>query len=91
MQRSKKKDQRRGSLHSDMVVGRKRAKPIRCHFGLGERTPRGTADLADEARRLSVRLGDPEWLPPTPVAGGLEPNTPLPPLRKAMLGFEIVI
>ncbi len=46
----------------------------RFQFGLAERTPRGTADLADEARRLAVRLADEELALPAPAIAGLEPD-----------------
>ena len=47
---------------------------VRFQFGLGERTPRGTADVADEGRRLAACLGDPELALPAPPAAGLTPD-----------------
>ncbi len=72
--------QTRTELHGEVVKVRKAlvdlygSKPVRRQFGLAERTPRGTADLADEARRLAVRLADPELVLPAPRASGLKPD-----------------
>ncbi len=69
----------KAKLHDEVVKVRKTlvdlygSARVRFQFGLAERTPRGTADLADEARRLAVRLADPELSLPEPAAG-LEPD-----------------
>lgn len=67
-------------LHGEVVKVRKAlvelygSAHVRFRFGLAERTPRGTADLADEARRLAVRLADEKLVLPEPLAAGLRPE-----------------
>ncbi len=69
----------RAELHGEVVRVRKAlvdlygSARVRLRFGLGERTPRGTADLAEEGRRLAAFLADEELALPAPVAG-LEPD-----------------
>ena len=70
----------KAELHGEVVKVRKTlvdlygSKHVRFQFGLGERTPRGTAGLADEARRLAARLAHPELVLPEPQAAGLTPD-----------------
>ena len=70
----------KAELHGEMVKVRKAlvdlygSSVVRFQFGLAERTPRGTADLADEAWRLAARLDDPELVLPEPLAPGLVPD-----------------
>ncbi len=65
--------QTKAELHDEVVKVRKTlvelygSAHVRFRFGLAERTPRGTADLADEARRLAVRLDDPDLALPEPL------------------------
>ena len=72
--------QTKAKLHDEVVKVRKAlvdlygSAHVRLRFGLAERTPRGTADLSDEARRLVVRLGDPELVLPEPLIAGLAPD-----------------
>ena len=70
----------KAELHDEVVKVRKAlvdlygSARVRFQFGLAERTPRGTADLADEARRLAARLGHPELVLPEPSAADLVPD-----------------
>ncbi len=70
----------KAELHAEVVKVRKTlvelygSAHVRFRFGLAERTPRGTADLADEARRLAVRLDDPDLVLPEPRLAGLTPD-----------------
>ncbi len=72
--------QTKAELHGEMVKVRKTlvdlygSAHVRFRFGLAERTPRGTADLADEARRLAVRLDDSDLALPEPQLAGLTPD-----------------
>ena len=72
--------QAKAELHGEVVQVRKAlvdlygSAHVRFRFGLAERTPRGTADLADEARRLVARLEDSELLVPEPLITGLKPD-----------------
>ncbi len=70
----------KAELHGEVVKVRKAlvdlygSAHVRFRFGLAERTPRGTADLSDEARRLVERLADPELVLPEPLITGLSPD-----------------
>ena len=70
----------KAELHGKVVKVRKAlvdlygSAPVRFQFGLAERTPRGTADLADEARRLAVRLAHPDLVLPESRAAELTPD-----------------
>ncbi len=65
----------RGELHGEVVRVRKAlvdlygSARVRRRFGLGERTPRGIADLAEEGRRLAAFLADEELALPASPAG----------------------
>ncbi len=70
----------KAELHGEMVTVRKAlvdlygSAHVRFRFGLAERTPRGTADLADEALRLASRLSDQDLALPAPLIAGLAPD-----------------
>ncbi len=70
----------RAELHGEVVRVRKAlvdlygSARVRLRFGLGERTPRGTADLAAEGRRLAAFLADEELALPASPAAGLSPD-----------------
>ncbi len=72
--------QTKAELHGEVVAVRKAlvdlygSRQVRFQFGLAERTPRGTANLADEARQLTARLDHPELVLPAPLAPGLVPD-----------------